>query len=153
MKAIYWVSQHDLTPSQKKALASCRVVKDPRPFANADQIVKRYRESGCEDMIVVAPLSVLQALVKKGIRPVWAEMVETSPGDGEVCLGGHAATGSFGAGRWVKFKRFLRVRNVNVEFEDEPVVFHTTCDVCGGFGAKTAVGDDVCPKCKGTGVL
>jgi hypothetical protein len=119
MKAVYWVSRHDLTPSQKVALASWRVVKDPRPFSNADQIVKRYRGSGCDDIIVVAPLSVLQALVKKGIRPVWAEMEEAAPGDGEVCLGGHPDF----IGRWVRFKCFLRVRNVLVEFEDEPVTF------------------------------
>lgn len=117
---VYWCSKHDPTPTQKRALSACEVVKDPRPFSNAEQIIKRFKESRCDDIIVVAPLSVIRKMVELGIRPVWSEMEETDPEHGEVYISSH---GNGPNGRWMRHKCFLRIKNVSIEFEDKPVTF------------------------------
>ena len=154
MKRVYWVSKHSLTPLQAKELAECEVVKDPRPFSNAEQIVKRYHESKCDDMIVVAPLSVLQRLVALGIHPVWADMEECDATLGEFRI---PRAGDSSAGRWMRHRRFLRIKNVSVEF-DGPVGFRSrtaenplSCDICTaptGYDNINWYGDTICENCK-----
>lgn len=49
------------------------VSQDPRPFDSAETIVRRFRQGGYDDVIVVAPLSVLARMVDLGLRPLWSE--------------------------------------------------------------------------------
>ncbi len=112
-KRILWVSRHEPIPSQLEALkhlygGDTEVVPDPNPFDGADTIVKRYKDGGYDDMVVVAPLSVLGKLCDMGMNPLYAQMVECEPSDAELYV------------RRVpyKFERFRRVKRLLLEFFD-----------------------------------
>jgi len=110
---VLWMSRHDPLPSQIAALKrlygeDTEVVKDPRPFASAEEIADRYRAGGYDDLVVVAPLSVLGKLCELGLKPLWAEMEAVSPEEAEVEA----------AGRYYRFVRFRRVKRLVLEFEE-----------------------------------
>jgi len=112
MKKILWVSRHTMHDVQMGALKrmfgdDVAVTQDPRPFDNAETIVRRVREGGYDDVIVVAPYSVLARLVDLGLRPLWsaAEIVPPEQADWSV------------KGRHYRFIRFQRVKGLMLELE------------------------------------
>jgi hypothetical protein len=113
-KKILWVSQHQMQGVQMGALRrmfgnDVIFKSDVRPFGNAEDIVARVRQENCDDVIVVAPLSVLSRLVELGLRPLWAEARLCQPGensDWEV------------KSRKYRFVEFKRVRKLVMEFDD-----------------------------------
>lgn len=113
-KKIMWFSRHDITPSELRELRrlyapDVQIVKDPKPFSTADDVVRRYNISGADDLLVVAPLSVFAALCDRGIHPLYAKMRQVYPPErGEVNVNG----------RLFVFERFQRVKRVALEFED-----------------------------------
>ncbi len=114
MKKILWVSRHSMHGIQMGALRrmfgkDVKVVQDTQPFDSAENIVRRVREGGYDDVIVVAPYSVLTRMVDLGLRPLWseAEVVEDlSQADWKV------------KDRYYRFVRFKRVRRLVMEFDD-----------------------------------
>jgi len=115
MKRIYWVSRHAPLISQIKELKrifndDVELVIDPKPFSSAKELAERYRNSDCSDIIVVAPLSVIQHLIDdEGIHPLWAEMEQVSDKSlSEVTVNG----------RYYRFVKFKRVKAVRLELED-----------------------------------
>ncbi len=112
MKKILWMSQHDPLPSQISALerifGEVEVVKDPRPFSSAEDIVSRYRTGRYDDIVVVAPLSVIGKIVELGVRPLWAQMDQVPLDQAETSA----------KGRGYRFNRFLRVKVLRLEFEE-----------------------------------
>jgi len=101
-----------------------KVVQDPRPFDSAEKIVERVRQGGFDDVIVVAPLSVLARMVDLGLRPLWseAEVVPRERADWNV------------RDRYYRFVRFRRVRQLILEFDELGLVAerHETDFVKGG---------------------
>ena len=78
---VLWMSRHTPTDRQITALKEMFgeetvVDQESRPFDDARQVARRYRDGGYDDMGVVAPLSVIQVLCKEGIKPLWSEAVE-----------------------------------------------------------------------------
>jgi len=81
---VLWMSRHEPLPVQVDELRkyftrmglakSISVQMDERPFDSASEIAKRFQKSGAREMVVVAPYSVLDALVKLGIKPIRARM-------------------------------------------------------------------------------
>ncbi len=112
MKRILWLSQHTPLPSQIKALkklfGEIEVVKDPHPFSSAEDIVGRFRRGRYDDIVVVAPLSVIAKLVELGIKPLWAEMDQVPIEHAEVEA----------KGRGYRFNRFRRIKKLHFEFEE-----------------------------------
>lgn len=86
------------------------VEQDRRPFSSAEEIVRRYKAAGYDDMVVVAPLSVIARLIDLGIRPLWCEMDQVDPRTGSPDITYR--------GRGYKFIRFRRVKTVKMEFEE-----------------------------------
>lgn len=113
---VYWRSQHRPTPRQLRALASCKVTYDYSRFENAAEVVRKFRESGAEELILVAPLSVIEHVVlDHRVFPVWAEMRSSRERneDSEVQFGD----------RWIGFVKFRRIKMVQKVFEPEDVIF------------------------------
>lgn len=113
MKRILWVSRHPYLPSQLEALrrhfGEVEVTQDPKPFSGVEEILGRYRQGQYDDLVVVAPLSVLGRMVDLGVRPLWAEMLRLPEGErGEVKVGE----------REFRFVRFRRVRALRLEFDE-----------------------------------
>ncbi|MGB9661364.1 MAG: hypothetical protein ACPL5F_05015 [Moorellaceae bacterium] len=112
-KKVVWFSRHDPLPSQVTELRrlfgpDVQIVQDPKPFSNAEDIVTRFKAAGGDEMVVVAPLSVLGRLVDLDIKPLWAEMEQVPPEQAEVSA----------AGRHYRFVRFRRVKRLTLEFEE-----------------------------------
>lgn len=119
---ILWLSKHSPLPSQLAELRrlfgpSVVMHPDPRPFSDAHDIARRFRESGAQELVAVAPLSVIKALCELGIQPLWAEMERCDSAGAEVKTGrnGHGVSrGTFS----YKFVRFRRVTGVDLKFEE-----------------------------------
>jgi hypothetical protein len=114
MKRILWVSRHPMHGVQMGALRrmfgdDVRVIEDPRPFDNAETIVRRFRDGEFDDIIVVAPYSVLWRMIELGLQPLWSEA--------EVVKAKEAADWNV-RDRYYRFLHFKRVKRFVIEFEE-----------------------------------
>lgn len=93
---IMWMSKHTPTTRQREELERLFpghvLLVDPRPFDGVEDILARYRAAKADEMVVVAPLTVMRALVRQGLHPIYAEMRSCSPKskDAEVHVGQRA---------------------------------------------------------------
>ena len=75
---VLWMSRHQPLQSQVDVLdrvfGACEVVQDPNPFEDASDIIERFKGGGYDEIVVVAPLSVIARLTEADVRPLWAEM-------------------------------------------------------------------------------
>lgn len=108
---ILWLSRHTPTPRQLAELERIypgHILKiDRRSFDGADDIVERYHKSGATDMVVVAPLSFVRELVRRGLHPLWAEMRQVTRGS--------PLAESHNNGRSYKFIGFRRITAIKVD--------------------------------------
>jgi len=135
MVKILWLSRHKPLPLQEAWLIErfgvhTRIEQDPNPFSGADDIVQRFEEGEYDEMVVVAPLSVIAQLVQRGIKPLWAEMqlLHTKPegeepceeynGDSDTILFGSDYTSGQKIARHFRFVTFKRISRVVMEFEE-----------------------------------
>jgi len=113
MKRILWLSQHRPLPRQveelKHLFGDVEVLQDINSFANAEEIVRRYKAGGYDDVVVVAPLSVIARLCELGLKPLWAEMKQVRSWEEADLLY---------RGRFYRFVRFRRIKAVKLEFEE-----------------------------------
>jgi len=115
MKKILWMSQHKPLEKQIKTLKmvfgnDTIIDQDPLPFSSAEEILKRYKAGGYNEMVVVAPLSVIARLVDLGIKPLWCDME---------CLTSQESADISYRGRYYRFIGFKRIKTVQVEFEEK----------------------------------
>lgn len=125
MTRILWLSRHDPLPSQEAALrslfgADMQIVRDARLqrlVGDAPALAEQIRRAGCDEFVIVAPLSIIAVLVDQGLRPLWAEMERVPPDDprAEVRMPGH---GTSAAPRCFRFDRFRRITGVQLEFNE-----------------------------------
>ncbi len=115
MKKILWLSQHKWLPKQEAELrrlfGEIALDRDILPFENAEDIIRRVREGGYDEVVVVVPLWVLYRLCELNLqpRPLWAEMKEVKTRrEADVVV----------KGRFYRFYRFRRVKRVTIEFEE-----------------------------------
>ena len=102
---ILWLSRHQPLHSQIAELkrlfgSDTQVVRDAQPFRSAEEIKQRYQQGEYDDLVVVAPLSVMAKLVDLGVKPLWAEMDLVQAAEAEVTANG----------RGYRFNRFRRVK-------------------------------------------
>lgn len=115
---IYWVSRYEPLPAQINELkrlfgADVELVIDPSSFDDAVDILERYKASGADELMVVAPLMVIQRLTDLGIKPLCSEMQSISRfTDPNTDV---AANGRFY--RFIGFKRFQELRMIRTELE------------------------------------
>ena len=113
-KKVLWVSQHSMQGVQMGCLRrmygnDVEVVEDTRPFDSAEIIIRRVRDGGYDDVIVVAPYSVLDRMCKLGLRPLWA--------DAEQVFNRMQADWSV-RNRHYRFLGFSRVKELKLVLED-----------------------------------
>lgn len=102
------------TPRQLAALQSRFGVApsdiDPRgQLRNAAAGVADFRRSGADDLVVIAPLAVLDHVLREGVRPIWsgAEVVDRSHPEAEWEV----------KGRWFRFTEFKRLTGLELKTE------------------------------------
>lgn len=111
---IVWLSRHVPTVRQQQELQRLfphHILRvDTRTFSGVDDIVNRFHKLGGDEMVVVAPLTVIRELTKRGIYPLRAEMALVNPSSplAEVWVKGRA----------YRFVRFQRITAVNLELVD-----------------------------------
>lgn len=114
MKHLLWLSQHQPLSRQVAALRQLfgedvHVHRDVNPFANAEEILQRYTAGRYDDLMVVAPLSVIQRLCELGLRPLWGEMEQVARREeAEVTV----------KNRHYRFVRFRRAIAVVVHYQE-----------------------------------
>lgn len=113
MKKILWLSRHEPIEPQpaelRRLFGEVEIVHDSRSFASAEEIAKRYKEGGYDDIVVVAPLSVIAKLCELGLRPLWSQMDQ---------VGTDESADLVYRGRRYRFNRFRRIKAVKLEFEE-----------------------------------
>jgi hypothetical protein len=114
-KTIVWMSRHAPLPSQLKELERLfpkyHLLLEKRPFSSAMQIIRRFRAVGGDEMVVVAPWSVIRELIKLGMKPIYAEMVQVhAADDAETTI----ITGRSQRKRYYKFLRFAYCTDVSL---------------------------------------
>jgi hypothetical protein len=112
-KRILWLSRHKPLESQRMELerlfGEILLLQDSNPFSNAREVLKRFREGGFDEIVVVAPLSVIAHLTELGIKPIWAEMQQVqNDGTAEVVT----------KDRYYRFVCFKRINSIRMEFEE-----------------------------------
>lgn len=115
-KKILWMSRHaphrrQVEELQQRYGQDTVVEQESRPFDDARQIAKRFLDGGYDDMVIVAPLSVIQVLCNEGIKMLWSEATEENDADKIEFRGAR--------GQGYRFVRFRRIKRVALEFEDE----------------------------------
>jgi hypothetical protein len=115
MAKILWMSRHKPHPRQIEALKSMYgqdaiIEQESNPFDDARQIARRYKNDKYDDMVIVAPLSVIQVLCNEGVRMLWSEAVEENDPT-KIEFRGARNQG-------FRFVRFRRIKRVALEFED-----------------------------------
>lgn len=110
---IKWLSRHKALESQRRELENLfgeiLLLQDSNPFSNAREILKRFREGGFDEIVAVAPLSVIAHLTELGIKPLWAEMKQVqNDGSAEVVT----------KDRYYRFVCFKRIKSIRMEFEE-----------------------------------
>lgn len=84
---IMWYSRHSPTSKQQDRLKALfkadalTIIHVKCKFESAKEIASKFRNSGAQDLVLVAPLSVIRALVEHGVRPLWAQMATVRRGD------------------------------------------------------------------------
>lgn len=105
MTRIIWLSRHDPLECQKEELkrlfGKIELLIDTLPFSGAKDILERYKLANADEIVVVAPLSVIERLCKLGIQPLYAEMKITRD---DPDVESH--------GRKYKFVKFSRIKKV-----------------------------------------
>jgi hypothetical protein len=125
-KTIVWMSRHAPLASQLKELERLfpkhKLIVEKRPFTSVAQILKRFRDVGGDEMVTVAPWSVIRELIKLGIRPIYAEMVQVNTKKGEKASDWYdqpdpdttIITGRSKKKRYYKFLRFSYCTDVSL---------------------------------------
>ncbi len=113
MIRLAWISRHAPLPSQIAAFGpGVEIIRDARPFDSAETIARRVAELRCDDLMVVAPLSVISRLCDLGLKPLWAAMQQVAPDDPRCEVAA--------AGRGYRFRGWRRVSRIAMEFETGP---------------------------------
>ena len=90
---ILWVSRHRPLEVQihklKEMFGDIQLVRYGKPFHSAEEIHKHFTEYKYQEMVMVAPLSVIRRMCELGVKPLWAEMRH---------------------GKFIRFKRINKIR-------------------------------------------
>ena len=110
MKKILWVSAHQPIAVQLNALSRLFgevTIEKLIGWPSAESIVERFSSEGFDEMVIVAPLSVIAKVLEKGVKPLWAQMEQQPSKEG--------ADLEY-RGRFFKFVEFRRIERVALEF-------------------------------------
>jgi hypothetical protein len=78
---ILWVSPYPIYKSQRKTLQKMygndvEVLKYPTEIERpeqAEEVARKFREGNYDDIVVIAPSSVISRLLELGVKPLWAQ--------------------------------------------------------------------------------
>jgi hypothetical protein len=78
VKRVLRVTRHSPTGAELRAInnvfPNAQIFEAPQPFRSGREIVERKDKIGAEEILVVAPYSVYDQLLKAGIQPLYAQI-------------------------------------------------------------------------------
>jgi hypothetical protein len=113
LKKILWLSRHNPLPAQvmelQRIFGDVTITVDDKPLSSAEDVIQRME--GYDEVVMVAPLSIISKVVEYGVKPLFADMqridrVEDKDRDTEA------------GGRCYRFNGFKRIVGVKIELED-----------------------------------
>lgn len=124
MKKILWVSKHQPLKSQVDELK--RLFGDDvyiriytKSFNHAAQITSVYREGYYDDMVLIAPLSLVRVITSFGIKPLYSQMQELNADDPRVEIVINSLKERLqNHPRYMKFLKFKRVERLEMVFSE-----------------------------------
>lgn len=120
---IAWFSRgHSPLPAQRAELrrlfgADCQIVESADTWGDAAEVAARIKATAAEEVVIIAPLSLIQHLLALGIRPLWPEMIACTK-DFAIASPDRAVAAP--RGRWFLFNRFRRLVEIKMKFEELP---------------------------------
>lgn len=109
---ICWFSRHDPLPSQeaelKRIYGDVEVLHITDAYRSGNDIARQYQKLKGDEMVLVAPLSVIRHVCMKGIYPLWADMQSVSEAEAETSENG----------RHYRFNKFQRCTGIDIHLED-----------------------------------
>jgi hypothetical protein len=122
--SILWASQHSPLRSQREELRrlfgdDVCIVTSPTAMRDVGDLLDRLHQlDPPRELLLVAPLSVCREVIKRGVKPLWAEMQRVTPAPAFI----DPNTMTQHDTRVSRFIGFRRLTGVTLEFEDlEPV--------------------------------
>lgn len=110
---IAWYGPGAATPRQeaglKELFGADTSIEFRGQIRNAEDGAADFRGSGCDDLVVIAPLAVLDHLLRQGIKPLWAEA--------EVVPASHPEAEWEVKGRHYRFVCFKRLTALTLQSE------------------------------------
>jgi hypothetical protein len=122
MKKILWVSKNTPLDSQvtelKRLFGEDAVIdQDGKPFSSAQDILRRYRRGGYDEMVLIAPLSVCRIVVSLGCKPLWSEMSQVTASQSELEVQGMGDR-IRGTSRYYRFVKFKRLESIDIKYSN-----------------------------------
>jgi len=115
-KKIWWFSRHKpmdfQIPILREKFGEDMVLvqsSESEAYMTGDKIVECMHRERFDEIIMVAPLSVIEKVIERGLRPIKAEVVEVKDA--------HSATFIFNR-RHYKFIKFVRIVRIEIITED-----------------------------------
>jgi hypothetical protein len=109
---IVWMSRHAPLISQKLELERLfpghELVTDTRAFSSAEVIKRRFVEAKGDEMVVVAPWAVIRELIRLGIKPIYAEMLQITATRARAMDPAEVATMTTGKSNKRRYYKFLK---------------------------------------------
>lgn len=90
---------------------SHELVIDTAVFDSVDAIISRFRAANADELVLVAPWTLIRRLIKHGVKPIYAQMqqIPCRRADVEVTLGSPKRP------RCYRFVQFMRCENVSLQ--------------------------------------
>ena len=120
-KKVVWMSRHAPLISQKLELERLfpghELITDTRAFSSAEVIKRRFIEAKGDEMVLVAPWAVIRELIRLGIKPIYAEMLQITATRAKAMDPREVATmavGKTSKRRYYKFLKFSYCTDVSL---------------------------------------
>lgn len=114
---LWWFSRHDPLPAQRRALnelfPNVPILVHKRLFVDAEEIAGRVQPD--DEVVIVAPLSLIAKLLDLGLQPLWPMMEPTTEDYAKAHLDECV---SAPRDRWQKFLCFRRLVRIELRFEE-----------------------------------
>lgn len=109
---IFWYSRHPPVRKEVDELKklfgnNIEIIIDKKPVDNVDNLIKRFREQNCDEIVAICPYSVLHKLSEKGIKPLFPIMKKVEGGDDDYDL--------IYKKNKLKFIKFVRIEKLKLE--------------------------------------
>lgn len=121
MKKVLWVSRHSVHDSQRYELKrlygeDVEILINKKSVSNAQDILKEFDFHKCEIMVIVAPLSVMEVILRErpDLTMLWSDCIEENDPD-KIEFRGVRGQGF----KFVKFKKIVEIKKVLVDIEPE----------------------------------